>query len=80
MELCSAEVPMRGMNFHRTRSCKNKATVVRDGKHYCKIHDPKKVLERKKKNEEKFKERIETKTKLHYAYLYLKNKNNNEKK
>lgn len=39
---CCAEVVMKGMNFYRTRQCKNKATIEVDGKHYCHVHNPNK--------------------------------------
>jgi len=37
---CCEQVPLRGLNFHRTRQCTAVAKVERDGKCYCGIHDP----------------------------------------
>lgn len=37
---CCANVPVQGLNFHRSRRCTNEAKVVRDGCHYCGVHDP----------------------------------------
>lgn len=34
---CQKQVPMRGMNFFRTRQCKNNAVK---GKSFCNIHTP----------------------------------------
>ncbi len=36
---CCASVPMK-TNFYRPRPCKFKACVERNGKWYCKRHDP----------------------------------------
>lgn len=38
--ICCAQIPLRGMNFHRTRQCTRPGIVERDGMHYCGIHDP----------------------------------------
>ena len=72
MNQCEGEVPYK-LNFYRTRQCKNKAIVCRDGKYYCSIHDPVKIEERKAKREEKRKKDQPYKTAMYLAHLKLKN-------
>jgi hypothetical protein len=50
MEKCSERVMGEGQwgAFH-THQCKNKAVVERDGKWYCRIHDPEYVKEKRQK-------------------------------
>jgi hypothetical protein len=56
MNKCEFEVTYK-LNFYRTRHCKNNATVYKNGKHYCSIHDPDKVALRDKAKEERRKEK-----------------------
>jgi len=45
-------------------SCKNKASIERDGKFYCKIHDPVRKEERETVRKQKMEERYEDKLKM----------------
>lgn len=59
-ERCSKEVRSDGMGFH-FHQCFSKAVVVRDGKPFCKLHDPleveKKTLARQAKYDAEWKHR-----------------------
>lgn len=47
-QMCQKQVrePSRWINFYQ---CSRKATVSRDGKHYCRQHDPERVAEEERK-------------------------------
>ena len=52
-EQCSKRVwGGRGQSWQ----CQNKAVVEQDGKHYCKVHSPEYLAEKKRKWEEQYKE------------------------
>ena len=50
---CCQRVNDRGV-WHRAHQCPYKGVIERDGKRYCRIHDPVKVLERRTAREEKW--------------------------
>jgi len=50
---CCQRVNDRGV-WHRAHRCPYKGVIERDGKRYCRIHDPVKVLERRTAREEKW--------------------------
>src|SRR3990167_9635183 len=52
-EQCCQRVNDRGV-WHRAHQCPYKGVIERDGKRYCRIHDPVKVLERRTVREEKW--------------------------
>jgi len=52
MERCSERVSYD--SWGHTHQCENKAVVVRDGKQYCKIHDPEYIKEKEAKHTAKF--------------------------
>src|SRR3990167_595936 len=52
-EQCCQRVNDRGV-WHRAHQCPYKGVIERDGKRYCRIHDPVKVLERRTAREEKW--------------------------
>lgn len=56
---CCGRVPGEGKwgSFHMTQ-CKKNATVERDGKHYCKTHDPVARKERQDKSYEACRDKI----------------------
>lgn len=51
---CSAKFWPRGA-WH-ARSCNNDAKVIRDGKHYCRSHDPEAIKKRIAKRDAKYQE------------------------
>ena len=44
---CEAEYLITKMNFPRYKHCTNNAKVCRNGIHYCGIHDPVRLAERR---------------------------------
>lgn len=50
---CCEEVREPG-TWPRYHQCSKTATVKRGGKHYCGIHDPEKIKERRKKQDEEY--------------------------
>ena len=67
---CEAEVPLK-LNFYRTRRCKNNATVYKNGKHYCSIHDPDKIEQRNKAKEEDREEKSKYKMLMYLVGLRM---------
>lgn len=63
---CEGEVVLRGLNFYKTRECPNKGTIERDGKWYCKTHDPIRI---KEKRAIRYKKREENQKKKQNLYL-----------
>lgn len=51
MAQCSKQVYPRGPGFHLLDSCRRTATVERNGKPYCKQHDPEIVLARRRERD-----------------------------
>ena len=45
MRKCEAKVRCKGVNFYRTRRCKNKGSLQVDGHWFCRHHTPKVLLE-----------------------------------
>ncbi len=52
-EQCCKDVRTQGTAIHY-HPCPYKATVTRDGKHYCKIHDPVEAAKRDKARDAKY--------------------------
>lgn len=64
MSACCGRVFDRNLpTFHRYRQCVREATVERDGKHYCKQHDPELVRARRDASYAKFTEKYEAERK-----------------
>ncbi|MFX0084263.1 MAG: hypothetical protein ACFFAU_01215 [Candidatus Hodarchaeota archaeon] len=76
---CSAQVSSDSWHF---RSCYRKAVVKRDGKWYCKIHDPeyiqKKCDKRQKEYEYELRIRKERNRRIVAMELYFKGKSTDE--
>lgn len=73
--MCCAQVPLRGMNFHRTRPCTNEGKVIReDGQCYCWVHDPVSKAERAAKLEPKKQATRNRNSVLYIAGLRRRNK------
>ncbi len=62
------------LNFTDYRNCRNDATVIVDGHHYCAIHDPVKLEQREIETQEKRNKKRNLKKALYYARLNLRNK------
>ncbi len=60
---CCQDVHTQGMGI-QYHPCPYKAIVTRDGKHYCKIHDPVEVAKREKARDAKYVTRWAKKEKL----------------
>ena len=58
-EQCSAEVSSKGLRFYRGRACANKVTVLRDGKTFCRIHDPEFLKAKSDKAQNRFREEMQ---------------------
>lgn len=56
---CVEDVIDRQSRFPRFNRCEFDGRVKRNGKWYCHVHDPIKVLERKQKRDQKFKKEFE---------------------
>lgn len=67
---CKEQVPIKGMNFYRTRQCKNNAV---NGTDFCKTHSPETKAKRIKEKEKSQKK----KAKLNKAYHVAKLRRNN---
>jgi len=68
-EKCCKQVPIKGMNFYRTRQCKNNAL---EDSQYCAVHDPRRNEERQEKKEKRFEERTRKKVNLYLTRLKYK--------
>lgn len=64
---CATVYPKERYGSFHGYSCTRKASVERDGKFYCKTHDP----EERKKREEKSLEQYKEKQKVRRAYEYV---------
>ena len=73
VKICCAKVPCPGMSFARFRPCKYKGAVKRDGKWYCRRHDPVESAEKKQKSHKKRLNLMRAQIVAHYS---LKNKKN----
>jgi hypothetical protein len=60
---------VRGLNVPRFRRCHKPATCVCNGIHYCSIHDPVRVEERRQKREAIKKEKFYETMNLYVAQL-----------
>lgn len=74
---CEAEYLITKMNFPRYKKCRYEAKVVRDGKHFCRLHDPQRLAERKEKIDIQKEQHREKNFKMHITYLYLKQRTTN---
>lgn len=61
MNQCSVRVYPKGYSI-RGRQCSKTVTIVRDGKPYCKVHDPEAVRVRNDQANAKFKAEMELRT------------------
>ena len=57
-EQCSKQIPNDGWGFYY-HSCSKKAVVERDGKLYCKIHDPEYIQAKREKANIKWRKKIQ---------------------
>ena len=71
---CEYSDVLRKLNMHATRRCKNKATVVVDGKWYCRVHNPEAMAQREEERKRKAKKRSELKSKLYRKRLIMLSK------
>lgn len=74
IHICEAIYYTRSLNFARPKECKNRASCIRDGHHYCKIHDPEHQNKLQEKRDRKRITRMKTDFRLHIAYLREKQK------
>ena len=57
LKSCCEQVIRSGMRFHLF-PCSNPYHVTRNGKHYCRVHDPEAVAEREKERSRKLNDRL----------------------
>lgn len=75
---CSACIPIRGLNFLRTRQCSRRAVAVESGKPVCNQHKQSAVDARAVKHEKVQRARLFSD--IARANYYVKFLNNNKKK
>ena len=67
-ERCSAQVSLDSWHYGQ---CSRKATVMRDGKYYCRIHDPEYIKAKDEEREAKY--RAEScKCGYHFRYRHYR--------
>lgn len=67
---CSGETRSKGMNFLRLHPCRCEASVERDGKPYCKRHDPVAIAKRQRASFERRSARLMKKIRLELHAKY----------
>ncbi len=67
---CQHQVQQKGMNFHRTRQCKNDAI---EGETYCAVHSPEAIKKRANQSVATAKDQDRLRKAMYYVRIYNKN-------